>query len=57
MGVEGEVAAKTIKRENPCITTVDILLEGTPVTRDYIITRVRVWVDEKGIVTKVPIIG
>lgn len=57
VGVQGEVAAETIKRENPHITTVDILLEGTIVTQDFYCTRVRVWVDENGIVISVPTIG
>ena len=43
MGVEGTVAADTIKRENPYITTVSIVLEGSSVTTDYVTTRVRKW--------------
>ena len=57
MGVEGTVAADTIKKENPHITTVSIVVEGSSVTTDYVTTRVRVWVNKNGIVTRVPIIG
>ncbi|XP_042491128.1 glu S.griseus protease inhibitor-like [Macadamia integrifolia] len=55
-GKQGEVAAATIERENPEVDAV-IVLEGSVVTGDFLCTRVRVWVDEDGIVTRVPAIG
>ncbi|KAF8392256.1 hypothetical protein HHK36_022598 [Tetracentron sinense] len=56
LGTQGEVAAATIERENPLVTAV-IVLEGSVVTADFLCTRVRVWVDNSGIVTRVPTIG
>lgn len=57
VGVKGEVAAETIKRENPLITNVEIVTEGSPVTSDYASNRVRVVVDKSCIVVKTPVIG
>ncbi|KAG6658747.1 hypothetical protein CIPAW_04G183600 [Carya illinoinensis] len=34
-----------------------VLLEGTPVTRDFRCDRVRVWVKESGVVYAVPQVG
>ncbi|THG00270.1 hypothetical protein TEA_026296 [Camellia sinensis var. sinensis] len=56
LGAKGETAAATIERENPLVNAV-IVLEGTIVTKDFLCTRVRVWVDDCGIVTRVPVIG
>ncbi|XWS75169.1 hypothetical protein CRYUN_Cryun01aG0061900 [Craigia yunnanensis] len=56
LGTNGEEAAATIERENPNVNA-EIVLEGTIVTPDFLCTRVRVWVDTNGIVTRVPIIG
>ncbi|KAF9686876.1 hypothetical protein SADUNF_Sadunf02G0035300 [Salix dunnii] len=52
----GEVAAATVERENIYVDAV-VLREGTPVTKDFRCNRVRVWVDEQGVVTRVPQIG
>lgn len=56
VGKNGEVAAAIIEKENPCVHAI-VLLEGTPVTKDYRIDRVRVWVNKKGKVIRVPRIG
>nr|DAD35864.1 TPA_asm: hypothetical protein HUJ06_006504 [Nelumbo nucifera] len=56
VGCEGKVAKATIEQENPAVTAV-VLLEGSIVTADFLCTRVRVWVDCNGTVTKVPTIG
>ncbi|CAL5337504.1 hypothetical protein CsSME_00020723 [Camellia sinensis var. sinensis] len=56
LGAKGETAAATVERENPLVNAV-IVLEGTIVTKDFLCTRVRVWVDDCGIVTRVPVIG
>lgn len=56
VGKNGEVAAAIIEKENPCVHAI-VLLEGTPVTQDYRIDRVRVWVNKKGKVIRVPRIG
>ncbi|XVF83181.1 hypothetical protein PTKIN_Ptkin16aG0113300 [Pterospermum kingtungense] len=56
VGKKGEDAAAIIEKENPYVNAV-IVLEGTIVTMEFLPTRVRVWVNTSGIVTKVPIIG
>uniref|UniRef100_A0A6U1RBT9 Subtilisin inhibitor domain-containing protein n=1 Tax=Cyclophora tenuis TaxID=216820 RepID=A0A6U1RBT9_CYCTE len=56
IGVEGEVAVVTIRNENSSVTPI-IVLEGSIVTADYDIYRVRVWVDENGFVVTAPTVG
>ncbi|XVE68858.1 hypothetical protein DITRI_Ditri09bG0103500 [Diplodiscus trichospermus] len=56
LGTKGEEAAAIIERENPNVNA-EIVLEGTFVNPVFLCTRVRVWVDTNGIVTRVPIIG
>ncbi|XVF32435.1 hypothetical protein REPUB_Repub17cG0082600 [Reevesia pubescens] len=52
----GEIAKTTIERENPNVGAI-VLLEGTPVTRDFRCNRVWVWVTEQSQVVRVPTIG
>ncbi|XVF83178.1 hypothetical protein PTKIN_Ptkin16aG0113000 [Pterospermum kingtungense] len=56
VGKKGEDAVEIIEKENPHVNAV-IVLEGSVVTADFLCTRVRVWVDTYGVVTRVPIIG
>ena len=56
VGANGEVAAATVERENINVDAV-VLREGTGVTKDFRCNRVRVWVDEQGVVTRAPRIG
>ncbi|KAK9085889.1 hypothetical protein Sjap_026300 [Stephania japonica] len=56
LGVCGEVAAETIRKENHKVR-VAIIKEGMFVTMDYRCDRVRVWINKKGIVKEVPRIG
>ncbi|KAJ4844602.1 hypothetical protein Tsubulata_011024 [Turnera subulata] len=56
LGARGEVAVETIEKENPYVDAQTVL-EGTGVTKDFLCNRVRVWVNEGGTVTRVPIIG
>ncbi|KAF3436191.1 hypothetical protein FNV43_RR23283 [Rhamnella rubrinervis] len=56
LGAKGEDAEKKIEKENHNVDAV-VILEGTPVTKDYRCNRVRVWVNRSGIVTEVPRIG
>lgn len=56
MGKEGKVAEETIERENPLVDAI-IVVEGSPVTKDFRCDRVRVWVNDCGTVVRVPIIG
>ncbi|KAG6785827.1 hypothetical protein NC652_005440 [Populus alba x Populus x berolinensis] len=52
----GEAAAATIERENRNVNAI-VLRKGTPVTKDFRCNRVWVWVNEQGVVTRVPQIG
>ncbi|KAK9179780.1 hypothetical protein WN943_028985 [Citrus x changshan-huyou] len=56
VGMNGEAAAHIIMAENPKVgaTTVD---ENAIVTTDFRCDRVRVFVNDHGIVTRVPRIG
>ncbi|KAJ0946531.1 putative proteinase inhibitor I13, potato inhibitor I [Helianthus annuus] len=54
-GAKGEAAAATIEKENPLVNAI-VILEGTPTTRDFRCDRVWVWVNDKGVVTRTPII-
>lgn len=56
VGDKGKDATATIESENHLLNAV-IVKEGTFVTADFRCDRVRVWVNKRGIVTKVPIIG
>ncbi|XVF21636.1 hypothetical protein REPUB_Repub12eG0107500 [Reevesia pubescens] len=56
VGINGEVAAAIIAKENPKIS-VAIVKEGMMVTMDFRCDRVRVWVDKYGIVKLMPQIG
>ncbi|KAK8693113.1 hypothetical protein V6N13_070707 [Hibiscus sabdariffa] len=53
---DGECAKKTIESENPNLTVV-VARDGSPMTMDFRTNRVRVWVDEKGLVARTPTIG
>ncbi|TKY52712.1 Proteinase inhibitor [Spatholobus suberectus] len=56
VGTNGEVAAVKIERENENVHT-KLVTEGSMVTMDFWCNRVWVWVDENGVVTRVPKIG
>ncbi|KAG5560538.1 hypothetical protein RHGRI_003755 [Rhododendron griersonianum] len=56
IGVQGETAEATIERENPLVNA-QIVVEGTVVITNFDCTRVWVWVDDDGVVTRVPVIG
>ncbi|KAB5519741.1 hypothetical protein DKX38_024060 [Salix brachista] len=56
LGAQARVAVVTIETQNPYVDT-QVVLEGTPVTTDFLCTRVRVWIDQTRIVTRVPVIG
>ncbi|KAL6192116.1 hypothetical protein ACLB2K_038503 [Fragaria x ananassa] len=56
LGAQGTDAKATIESENASVTAV-IVLEGTAVTKDFRLDRVRVWVNTDGIVTSIPKIG
>ncbi|BBN68560.1 Serine protease inhibitor, potato inhibitor I-type family protein [Prunus dulcis] len=54
VGETGEAAAVKIERENPNVRAI-ILVEGTPSpTKDLNCDKVRVWIDQNGVVTRVP---
>lgn len=56
VGKSGKEAEQLIKTERPEVETI-ILPVGTPVTKDYRATRVRIFVDDKGNVTDTPHVG
>ena len=55
-GARGQTAITTIERENPSVNAT-IVLEGSIVTPDIRCDRVRVWVDSRRIVSRVPVVG
>ncbi|PON95047.1 Proteinase inhibitor [Trema orientale] len=55
-GANGEEAAKTIEQENKNVEAI-VILEGTPVTKDFRCDRVWVWVNDYGTVVEVPRVG
>ncbi|EEF41423.1 proteinase inhibitor [Ricinus communis] len=56
VGANGDEAAAAIEKENKYVDAI-VLKEGTPVTKDFRCSRVWVWVDENGVVTRTPTIG
>ncbi|KAH7285683.1 hypothetical protein KP509_33G040800 [Ceratopteris richardii] len=56
VGLPGEEAKCKILEKGPELTVV-ILPEGSGVTKDFRVNRVRIFVDDNGIVTKAPHIG
>ncbi|XVF21635.1 hypothetical protein REPUB_Repub12eG0107400 [Reevesia pubescens] len=56
VGKNGESAKTKIERENPNVGAI-VLLDGTPVTRDFRCDRVWVWVNENGRVVRAPTVG
>ncbi|XP_058203770.1 glu S.griseus protease inhibitor-like [Rhododendron vialii] len=56
VGAQGKTAEATIERENPLVNA-QIVKEGSSVILNFDCTRVWVWVDKDGVVTRVPIIG
>ncbi|PON83328.1 Proteinase inhibitor [Trema orientale] len=57
VGIQSEVAEKTIQKENPSVKAVIVVPEGSFVTLELRRDRVRLWVDQQGLVTRVPNIG
>jgi len=53
VGKTGEEAKNIILKDDPSID-VHVIPQGSPVTRDYRINRVRVYVDTNGIVAQAP---
>ncbi|KNA21305.1 hypothetical protein SOVF_043910 [Spinacia oleracea] len=56
VGKDGNEAAEIIKSENCFVKLTVVLLEGTPVTKDFRCDRVRVFVDACGKVVETPVI-
>ncbi|PON53259.1 Proteinase inhibitor [Parasponia andersonii] len=57
VGIHNEVAEMTIQKENPSVKAVIVVPEGSFVTLELRRDRVRLWVDQQGLVTRVPNIG
>lgn len=56
VGKKSKVAEKIVEKENNYVDAV-VVPEGSVVTADFRCDRVRIWVDQNYIVTRVPIIG
>ncbi|KAH7517337.1 hypothetical protein FEM48_Zijuj09G0052800 [Ziziphus jujuba var. spinosa] len=56
VGEKGEEAARKIEQQNRNVKAI-FILEGSPVSKDFSCNRVRVWVNQSGIVTQVPLVG
>lgn len=56
VGEKGEIAAAKIEEENHTVHA-HVVVEGDFVIKDYRCTRVWVWVNNYGFVTRVPKIG
>ncbi|CAA6658950.1 unnamed protein product [Spirodela intermedia] len=56
VGDPGTVAVRTIKRQNRLVKPI-IVEEGKHVIENFLCSRVWVWVNKRGIVTRIPRIG
>jgi hypothetical protein len=56
VGMSGEQAKEAILKEHPDFQ-VQVLPEGSPVTRDFRMNRVRVFVNNDGVVQQAPRTG
>ncbi|KAL5561768.1 hypothetical protein UlMin_031515 [Ulmus minor] len=56
VGANGKEAAEQIEKENENVDAI-VILEGTPTTRDFRCERVWVWVNDYGVVTRIPRTG
>ncbi|PHT44235.1 Ethylene-responsive proteinase inhibitor 1 [Capsicum baccatum] len=57
LGVPSGFARRTIKHENPKLTNVPSVLNGSPVTADFRCDRVRLVVNVLGFIVKTPQVG
>lgn len=57
VGTLGTDAKVVIEKEEPCLKQVAVILKGQPITKDMIQDRVRIFVDESGIVMAIPRVG
>ncbi|KAF3788995.1 Wound-induced proteinase inhibitor 1 [Nymphaea thermarum] len=57
VGMDGQVAPPIIKAQNPYVTDVPIVKEGTIVILNFLCNRVRVWVKPNGTIYQPPTIG
>ncbi|KAF6987272.1 hypothetical protein CFC21_004929 [Triticum aestivum] len=56
VGILASLAATQIAHDRPA-AAIEVLPTGVPVTPDYNLERVRVFIDLNGIVAKTPVIG
>ncbi|PHT36445.1 Ethylene-responsive proteinase inhibitor 1 [Capsicum baccatum] len=57
LGVPAGLARRTIQKENPKLTNVPSVLNGSPVTRDFRCDRVRLFVNVLDVVVQTPRVG
>ncbi|KAK4389485.1 Glu S.griseus protease inhibitor [Sesamum angolense] len=56
IGVSGEIAVKTIEEENSFVTAIIVPPSQTAIPADFRCDRVFVFVDDEGVVERVPMI-
>ncbi|XP_015086335.1 wound-induced proteinase inhibitor 1 [Solanum pennellii] len=56
IGVPTKLAKEIIEKENPSITNIPILLNGSPITLDYLCYRVRLFDNILGFVVQMPVV-
>ncbi|XP_055808115.1 trypsin inhibitor 1-like [Solanum dulcamara] len=57
LGVPARLARETIQKENPRLTNIGNVLNGSPVTQDFRCDRVRLFVNVLDFVVQTPRIG
>ncbi|TMW88525.1 hypothetical protein EJD97_018437 [Solanum chilense] len=57
IGVPAQYAKGIIQKENPFITDVQIVLNGSPVTADFRCFRVRIVVNILDVAVSIPVVG
>ncbi|XP_006363669.1 trypsin inhibitor 1-like [Solanum tuberosum] len=57
LGVPARLARETIQKENPRLTNVGNVLNGSPVTQDFRCDRVRLFVNVLDFVVQIPRVG
>ncbi|XP_004247658.1 wound-induced proteinase inhibitor 1 [Solanum lycopersicum] len=57
IGVPAQYAKGIIQKENPFVTDVQIVLNGSPVTADFRCFRVRIVVNILNVAVSIPVVG
>ncbi|MCD7470239.1 hypothetical protein HAX54_009956 [Datura stramonium] len=57
LGVPAKLAREIIQKENPKLTNVPSILNGSPVTKDFRCDRVRLFINVLNFVVQIPRVG